>query len=120
MLTLSQSSGGSPSEVYSSPDVMSYDCVVNIMAEADKLLIHTQKVPLTTKGLLRLDCDICTVLSVTASCVAIEVKRYNTVFTGYEHICTIMEEHNLEQEDFTPIKFVISLLSTSISPSAYE
>jgi hypothetical protein len=111
MLILYQTSGGSPSEVYSSPDVMSYDRVVDIMAEADKLLIRAQKVPLTTEGLLRLDCDIRTVLSVTASRVAVEVKRYNAVFTEYERIRTIMEERNLEPEDFAPIKFVISLFS---------
>jgi hypothetical protein len=115
MFILYQTSGGSPSEVYSSPDVMSYDRVVDIMAEADKLLIHTQKVPLTTEGLLRLDCNICTALSVTASHVAVEVKRYNAVFTEYEQIHTIMEERNLEQEGFAPIKFVISLSSASIS-----
>ncbi|KAF8166429.1 hypothetical protein K438DRAFT_1984234 [Mycena galopus ATCC 62051] len=103
----SQANGGSPPEADLSPGIMSYDCVVNIMAEADKLLTRAQKVLFTTEGLLRLDCDIRTVLSLTAARITIE-------------------DHHWEPEDFAPINdspAIRSLLAASClsrSPPAPE
>ncbi|KAJ7899723.1 hypothetical protein B0H13DRAFT_2336875 [Mycena leptocephala] len=82
-------------------DSLSYQGVLRILDEANKLVGHASKIPHTVDGLQRMDCAIRTHLSQIAIRISIEIAKYDAVFDEYNRIRQIMEARNVGAKDHT-------------------
>ncbi|KAJ7923217.1 hypothetical protein B0H13DRAFT_1865168 [Mycena leptocephala] len=80
-------------------DALSYDQVLKILDDANKLLGAASKIPHTADGLQRMDCALRTHLSQIAIRISVEVAKYDSVFDEYMHIRSIMEKKGIAQRD---------------------
>ena len=80
-------------------DILSYDDVLKILDDANRLIGAAARIPYTTDGLRRMDCVIRTHLSQIAIRISVEIRKYNSVFMEYEHIRAVMDERRIEPRD---------------------
>ncbi|KAF8131332.1 hypothetical protein K438DRAFT_1998930 [Mycena galopus ATCC 62051] len=95
---------------------MSYSSCLATLDAANTLLAKAGKVSYTDDAVMRMDSALRTHLSQIALRISVEVRKYDSVFLEYERIKTMMEERNLDHQDYPYYERLLRLLTFLMSP----